>query len=258
MINPIPITTVLLDLDDTILDENPGRMLVRRLIVETLHQAYPQHPPEELGGLYDRMNVGYWSDPGRHAVGRLDMAAARHAILTATLAELGLANEPLITRLTARYMQMRDEALIFYPGAVEVLAHLRKSYPKLGLLTNGAGPAQRAKIERFQLAGLFDHIQIEGDFGRGKPDPEVFRHALQVLGATPAEALMIGNDWRADIAPALALGMRAIHIQNTEIMAFAAKPEGEPSAHCWTVPGLFAVPELLRTSARAGEPNVMQ
>ena len=38
---------------------------------------------------------------------------------------------------------------------------------------------QRDKIERHRLAGFFDVIVIEGEFGAGKPDEVVYRHALR-------------------------------------------------------------------------------
>ena len=52
----------------------------------------------------------------------------------------------------------------------------------LALVTNGAAETQRAKIERFELAHRFHHIQIEGEFGQGKPELAVYRHALERLG----------------------------------------------------------------------------
>ena len=55
----------------------------------------------------------------------------------------------------------------------------------LGLVTNGDATQQRDKIERHGLARFFDAIVIEGEFGAGKPDEIVYRHALGELALGP-------------------------------------------------------------------------
>ena len=39
---------------------------------------------------------------------------------------------------------------------------------------------------RFALAERFDHIQIEGEHGFGKPEERAYTHAMSVLGVGPA------------------------------------------------------------------------
>jgi putative hydrolase of the HAD superfamily len=56
---------------------------------------------------------------------------------------------------------------------------------------------------------------VEGEFGLGKPDQAVFRHALAALGCRPDEAWMIGDSLTFDIAPAVALGMYAIWVNRS-------------------------------------------
>ena len=53
---------------------------------------------------------------------------------------------------------------------------------------------------------------MSGDLGIGKPDPAVFRHALSLVGAEAADAVMIGDTVERDIDGALALGLRAVWI----------------------------------------------
>ncbi len=66
------------------------------------------------------------------------------------------------------------------------LAAVRAQVPSLGLVTNGAAAAQRAKIERFELARFFDVIVVEGEAGFGKPDPRVFERALARCAFPPS------------------------------------------------------------------------
>ena len=73
---------------------------------------------------------------------------------------------------------------------------------KLALVTNGAADTQRAKVERFELAHRFDHIQIEGEHGFGKPEERAYLHAMDALGVTAPDTWMIGDnlEWEV-VAP---------------------------------------------------------
>ena len=99
-----------------------------------------------------------------------------------------------------------------FPGAVDVLRELRSHGVLTALVTNGGGKQQRERIARFGLATYFDCIVIEGEFGIGKPDERIFRHALRELEGDPESTWMVGDSLEADIAPALALGMHAVWV----------------------------------------------
>jgi putative hydrolase of the HAD superfamily len=60
---------------------------------------------------------------------------------------------------------------------------------------------QRAKVERFALTHRFDHIQIEGEHGFGKPEERAYLHAMQALGVTSPETWMIGDnlEWEIEV-----------------------------------------------------------
>jgi putative hydrolase of the HAD superfamily len=80
----------------------------------------------------------------------------------------------------------------------------------MGMITNGDGPGQRAKIERFDLACWFDHIQIEGELGVGKPDPEAYAHAARALGAEVETTWIVGDDLEWEVRAPQRLGMTAV------------------------------------------------
>jgi putative hydrolase of the HAD superfamily len=48
-----------------------------------------------------------------------------------------------------------------------------------------------------------------------KPDPAIFRHALERIGATAREAVMIGDSWTNDVVGASAVGIRAIWLNRS-------------------------------------------
>jgi putative hydrolase of the HAD superfamily len=105
---------------------------------------------------------------------------------------------------------MRHAEYTLYPDAHDTLDALRRAGVKLALVTNGRGELQRAKIARFDLAHRFDHIQIEGEFGRGKPEPDVYHHALGKLGCAAAEAWMVGDNIEWEVVTPQRLGLRGI------------------------------------------------
>ena len=71
---------------------------------------------------------------------------------------------------------------------------------KLLLLTNGSPDLQNTKLEITpELVPYFDQIVISGAFGKGKPDPSIFEHALSLLEIDKEEALMVGDNLMTDI-----------------------------------------------------------
>jgi putative hydrolase of the HAD superfamily len=83
---------------------------------------------------------------------------------------------------------------------------------------------QRSKIERFGLAAHFDAILIEGEVGFGKPDPRVYRRALDVLAVAPGDAWMVGDNLEWDVAEPQRQGIYGIWID----IRGSGLPHGHP------------------------------
>jgi HAD superfamily hydrolase (TIGR01509 family) len=96
------------------------------------------------------------------------------------------------------------------PTTPVLLETLRDRGLKTGLVSNGFDPPDlvRAELSRLGVAQLLDVIVMSGDVGARKPDPAIFRYALERLGVEPEHALMVGDSVPNDIAGAKALGMR--------------------------------------------------
>jgi putative hydrolase of the HAD superfamily len=207
-----PLEAVLLDLDDTILDNAAGLESAWNTVATTLARALGDVAPATVRGEIESASEWFWSDDERHRRGRLDMPGSRRAVLARTLETLGRPNDALAAEVAVIYSRLRDEALAPFEGALEALARLRERVPALGLVTNGAAAAQRAKIERFDLERFFDVIIVEGEAGVGKPDRRVFERALAGTGAAPERALMAGDNYECDVLGALEAGIRAVWI----------------------------------------------
>ena len=76
--------------------------------------------------------------------------------------------------------------------------------------------------------GLGDQLEFvlaSGAEGVSKPDPAFFRLAAARAGVPPAETLMVGDSYRADVAGARSAGMAAVLLQRPE---WRAKREPPP------------------------------
>jgi putative hydrolase of the HAD superfamily len=97
-----------------------------------------------------------------------------------------------------------------FPGAHETLDRLKQRGVRLALVTNGAAAVQRAKVVRFALEHRFEHIQIEGEHGFGKPEERAYTHAMEALGVAPADTWMVGDNLEWEVAAPQRLGIYAI------------------------------------------------
>ena len=98
-------------------------------------------------------------------------------------------SDDLAIRLADRFTAYRDQQMFVFPGAHATIDALKTRGIRLALVTNGAAETQRAKIARFALAHRFDHIQIEGEHGFGKPEERAYHHAMDALGVAAARHL---------------------------------------------------------------------
>ena len=218
----IPRQALLVDLDDTVINYGGSTEASWRAVCLLATQEIPGLQPDPLFAAIDRVRTWYWSDADRHREGRADLRAASRRIIQQALTELGYDRPALAHAMAERYRDLRDAALHLIPGAVDALERLRERGVRLGLVTNGTGPDQRAKIERFDLARHFDHIQIEGEFGCGKPQPRVYHAAMDALRSQPDDTSFVGDNLEWDVAAPQRLGLYAIWVDT----ARAGLPDG--------------------------------
>lgn len=89
---------------------------------------------------------------------------------------------------------------------------LRLAGHVLGIVSDGSTPEQEETLWRLGILDCFDALVISEDVGVEKPDPRIFRVALDRLNLLPDEALMVGDSLERDVKGAKALGMKTAHI----------------------------------------------
>lgn len=120
---------------------------------------------------------------------------------------------PLGAELAEIFPAERRKRPYVYDETFRVLDALKQRGLKLLLLTNGSPDLQQEKLDGVpQLAPYFDHIVISGNWGRGKPDPSIFEHAMTLLGITSAEGIMVGDKLTTDILGANKVGMTSVWV----------------------------------------------
>lgn len=206
---------ILFDLDDTILSAygrpEPAWLAV---VEEFAAEIAPVTPAEVVRAVLSEARI-LWGDPDSHRHWRMQLFEARRETVARAFAALAGAGHrvpprDVADRLADRFSHSREEQLSLFPGAHEVVDALKARGLKLALVTNGEASLQRAKVDRFALAQRFDHVQIEGEHGFGKPEERAYLHAMEALGVAAAETWMVGDNLQWEVVAPQRLGIFAV------------------------------------------------
>jgi putative hydrolase of the HAD superfamily len=174
----------------------------------------------EAAGLIEALRPArrwFWDDPERHRRERVDMLGAWQKIVMHAMQRLGPVDAELARAIARDFATRRRARERLFPEALDVLRTLRRRALPLGLVTNGDVTFQRDKIERHGLGSFFDVIVIESEFGAGKPDEAVYRHALDVLKAPATATCMVGDHLVWDVDGAQRVGITGIWIDRDAV-----------------------------------------
>ena len=146
-----------------------------------------------------------------HVVGgRLGMDEARVERFRQLLARFG--GEPaddVCREAAAMYRREYLAARRATAGAEALLAAVRQR-AAVAIVSNNMLQEQVEKLEFCRLAAHVDALIVSEAVGISKPEPGIFWAALDALRVAPADAVMIGDSWTADILGARAVGIRPI------------------------------------------------
>lgn len=116
-----------------------------------------------------------------------------------------------LSAMKAQSKVLDDSAL----GIIRELAASEDRELELGMLNNEARELNDYRIDQFGLTDCFDIFVSSCYVGMRKPDPKIYRAALDLLQRDPAEAIFI-DDRAENAAAATALGIHGIHYQGSE------------------------------------------
>ncbi|CAN7664923.1 HAD hydrolase-like protein [Bradyrhizobium sp. LjRoot220] len=184
-----PTCSVLLDLDGTLIDSQPGILASCVVALRSLgHELDEVRDIKRVIGppLEDVMQ--FLLQPyGDERIGEAVLAFRQH------YGEIGLlGSEP-------------------YPGIGDALKAMQQAGMRIYLATSKRAAFARRILEHLALTPYFDGIHGSVPSGELDHKPELLAHILAEHGMSPAHSLMVG-DRRYDISGAHAVGMRGLGV----------------------------------------------
>jgi HAD superfamily hydrolase (TIGR01509 family) len=149
---------------------------------------------------------------GQTPTGRVIDQTGRHWTFRAMYGGLGLDEEACETLVSGIDRAHAERNIWCGPDAEapRVLEELGREGLRLAVISNTEDGRARDALEAAGLASYFDVVIDSHLVGFKKPDPAIFRLALERLGVEADEAAFVGDSYVLDALAARAVGMRAI------------------------------------------------
>lgn len=203
----MPVTTVLLDLDDTLLNTNTRTFISAYL--NALGQALTDFgSPEKMVQIV----LDASKKMQRNANPQITNQDAFYEVFWSHLN--GVSREKVQTTIERFYRQTYPTLKKYtesIPAAPMLMRYLHAQGHKVIVATNPLFP-QTAVEQRMDWAGVqgFPHALVTTmeNSHFSKPNPDYYREILTAIGSSPKEAIMVGDDLINDIAPARSLGIK--------------------------------------------------
>jgi 2-haloacid dehalogenase len=190
---------VLLDADDTLFDFHRAATYA---LEATLAAFGYGAPVDDYMESFRTINARVWRE---YETGESTSAQIRVKRFVLLLEELRHTADP--EEVSDYYVDRLGETSFMVPGARDLLDALRRQV-LLGLVTNGIGAVQRSRLAKSGVGEYFNAVVISDELGIQKPDPRIFAVALERLGATRNDrVIMVGDSLQSDIRGAIAAGI---------------------------------------------------
>ncbi|MDQ6600316.1 pyrophosphatase PpaX [Bacillus salipaludis] len=168
------ITTLLFDLDGTLIDTNE---LIIATYLHTLEKYYPNK--------YKREDVLPFMGPTLHeAFSTVDPDRVEEMILE--YRTYNLANHDLLVKE--------------FPSVLETIGTLKEKGYKLGVVTTKRHDTSLKGLRLMKLEEYFDVVVALDHVTKVKPDPEPILKALEQLNSQPEETIMVGDNFHDILA----------------------------------------------------------
>jgi len=175
------------------------------------HEAGRKIPQEEARRAFDvawDRHMRLWTE---------GIATGAHEVAQWALAELELRDpHPALEHLVWMFQGASHSSRVCaLPGARETLVALGQQGIPCALVCDTGLTPGRVVRRHLDRLGLLEGLAVQifsDEVGVPKPDPRVFRAALEPLGVTPERAMHVGDLRRTDVAGGRAVGMATVRI----------------------------------------------
>ncbi len=193
------------DLDHTLWDFDLNSRLAYRQIFEEQDVKLDLN---RFIAIYEPLNLEYWR---MYRNNEIDKEHLRfHRLKSAFDACNYIVTNEQIDLFADLYISYLPNYNNLFKGCIDLLDHLSQDY-ELHCITNGFVEVQRQKMERSGLDKYFGLTLTAEEAKVKKPDPQIFQIAMNRVGASAQESVMIGDSFEADILGAQKVGMRTIY-----------------------------------------------
>jgi putative hydrolase of the HAD superfamily len=143
--------------------------------------------------------------------GAVNTRADWEAIVDDTFAELITPppSQTFFPELFERFAQASEWRI--YDDVLPTLEELARRGLRLGIISNW-DDRLRPLLATLGLASHFEVTLVSAEFGCSKPAREIFDAAAKLFGLVPAEILLVGDNWEADVEGARTAGFRSVQI----------------------------------------------
>ena len=150
--------------------------------------------------------------PVRYGVAEPDGRRFWHALVHATFAQIALPEdfETFFDELYRLFSQ--PEVWRLYPECLEVLRTLGQRGYIVGVISNW-DIRLRDLLHGLGVMPFLQHVSISALVGWEKPHGDIFAHALDAVGVTPARAVHVGDNLHADVQGARQAGMQPLWLR---------------------------------------------
>ncbi len=137
----------------------------------------------------------------------------REEVFTSLLELVPWRRAPTVDELLAYWNRTFPGCCVAREGVREVLPELRARGIRLGVVTNGGIEMQAAKIDAIAIRPYVDTIVISAQVGVEKPDPRIFRLALDTLGVVAEGVWFVGDHPHNDMLGAAGAGLTPVWLR---------------------------------------------
>lgn len=99
--------------------------------------------------------------------------------------------EQLIERKTDIFLESVSGRLTPIDGVLGFLHWAREAHEYMSLVTSSNSRVQRFIVSTFEIEGLFDVVVTGDDITEGKPSPQPYQKAIDMLGAKASKSVVI-------------------------------------------------------------------
>lgn len=203
------VEAVFFDAGETLLYPHPSfAELFAEVLREHGTRIDPARAQEMVSASSRRLNDLFTSEEGRlWSTSSERSRALWDSVYRHFLTEVGVPDERHDRLVEALYLRFSDLASYrLHPDAMPTLERLRKTRLTLGLISNFEEWLEQL-LESLEVHHYFDVTVISGIEGVEKPDPEIFRIALDRAAVAPERAVYVGDNPVFDVEAARGAGL---------------------------------------------------